>query len=105
MASTFSASAIVHVWIGSVKYQLISSPEATADITAGQIPPIAAMPTTSARYRRMTLDSDRCCRAVVRARVSSVRPMTPSTVPATRRFQVRPGEGGAARLPPDDDVS
>ena len=49
IASRFSGSAIVHVWIGCVKYQLIVSEAAIAATIAGQRPPTAAIATTAVR--------------------------------------------------------
>ncbi len=46
---TCSASPIVKVWVGSVKYQLARREEPTAAVSAGRSPPIVATTTTSAR--------------------------------------------------------
>ena len=48
-ASRCSASAIVQVWIGGVKYQFSRSEAATALDTAGHRPPTAPMTSTSTR--------------------------------------------------------
>ncbi len=49
IARRFSASAIVNVRTGGVKYQFAISDAAIAEATAGQRPPIAATATTSDR--------------------------------------------------------
>ncbi len=54
-AMRFSPSAMVKVWIGSVKNQLTDSDETTAATRAGQSPPTMATTTTSTRKSSMSV--------------------------------------------------
>ena len=49
IANRLAGSAMVHVWIGGVKYQLMRSELASAAKSAGHNPPTAAMATTASR--------------------------------------------------------